>query len=763
MLKSKLSNKENVENIIEHRYSKRNVTQIQVLLATFPEYGVNAGFLYTRQTPTLEEIKFIKHCFRDCDLLMGDLNLDPKREEDLQKLKRLQERRTSVLNEVTTIRFNQLDHIHLDVNKFKTFYSTSFINYTSDHHLLSLRISKDGNSFNESHLKKMSFNVDKETRSKPMEGKRNFPGNKKVNDRAKKKMKTERQDFFDLTRKDENIEGESESQTNVDLTCLFSPNWLNDEVINIYLKLLNKHNSNVFMYETQFHSAFLEGGFERVQNYYQRKNVLSFEKIFIPIHHGTHWFLIIFDGNDLTSFDPYNYPGIDGRKKQDLLDNNKLFHTKLLTNLKFDYFHPLFKKYNKQWHDVAIRVKLPPEIPCQENNHDCGVFLLMFAKCVLMNLDFDFDTTDMIHIRDQIRQDIISGNTLPELSLGTSRKRTESGNDHLTKKKIKKSHSMQCPQRRINNPDAETCWLNSCLQLVLAALDYKGTILETGSVLWQNLIWLQGKDASVPLDPSDVKHAIISTERERILSKNVVPSHTLFNLGNLPVLYNEEYRSGRIGQQDCKDFFLCLSENRVAWPDVFDLFSVKTLSETECSNCGHISKQEISVDDRTLISLTCPTFQVNMKEFLENELNGTFEVENWRDENGCGKIVNGKKRTKMMNIDKTDYIIFLLERLQLFDGQLNIVNTKVIVDPEEEVNLIDADKKVGKFLPLAIIHHSGSIVEQTTRGHFQTDVRNKETGTWFRTSDNDQPKKLNSSNLTKKGYIYLYKKILQRE
>ena len=116
-----------------------------------------------------------------------------------------------------------------------------------------------------------------------------------------------------------------------------------------------------------------------------------------------------------------------------------------------------------------------------------------------------------------------------------------------------------------------------------------------------------------------------------------------------------------------------------------------------------------------------------------------------------------------MNMDDMDYIIFLLDRLQAFDGQLNIVNTKVNIDPEEEVNLIDADKKLGKFLPLAIIHHSGSIINQTTRGHYQTDVRNKETGTWFRTSDNDEPKKLTSTSITKVGYIFLYKKILPRE
>ena len=92
---------------------------------------------------------------------------------------------------------------------------------------------------------------------------------------------------------------------------------------------------------------------------------------------------------------------------------------------------------------------------------------------------------------------------------------------------------------------------------------------------------------------------------------------------------------------------------------------------------------------------------------------------------------------------------------------MRISKTNINVDPEEEVNLIDKDKKVGKFLPLAIIHHSGSVIEQTTRGHYQADVRNKETGSWFRTSDNDQPKKLNASGLTRKGYIFLYKKISQ--
>ena len=61
---------------------------------------------------------------------MGDLNLDaddPKRNLDKKKLETLCVGRTRVLREVTTTRYNQLDHILLNIEKFPVFYSTSFI------------------------------------------------------------------------------------------------------------------------------------------------------------------------------------------------------------------------------------------------------------------------------------------------------------------------------------------------------------------------------------------------------------------------------------------------------------------------------------------------------------------------------------------------------------------------------------------------------------------------------------------------------------
>merc|ERR1712030_7480 len=99
-------------------------------------------------------------------------------------------------------------------------------------------------------------------------------------------------------------------------------------------------------------------------------------------------------------------------------------------------------------------------------------------------------------------------------------------------KKIVTKHSSH---RTIVNPDAQTCWLNSCLQLILTAMDHIEDIVETGSVLWDHLLWLQGKDHSVDLDPTDVKFVIINTERERIVRNNIQHNNMLFDLGNIDI------------------------------------------------------------------------------------------------------------------------------------------------------------------------------------------------------------------------------------
>lgn len=137
------------------------------------------------------------------------------------------------------------------------------------------------------------------------------------------------------------------------------------------------------------------------------------------------------------------------------------------------------------------------------------------------------------------------------------------------------------------------------------------------------------------------------------------------------------------------------------------------------------------------------------------------ESPDWRDEDGCGDQTEGRSRTRISNIDDIQYVIFVLERLIRMEHQLHIMRTAVNVNPDEEVLLMDKDGKLGKFAPKAIIHHSGNVRGQTTQGHHRADVKNKETESWFRTSDNEPPESLSVNGLTRMGYIFCTKNQIQ--
>ena len=81
---------------------------------------------------------------------------------------------------------------------------------------------------------------------------------------------------------------QTEGTTSFSLSSLETHNWLNDEVINEYLKLLSTVDSNVFVFTTYFHTAFREGGFKKVKSYYRRYDLLEYNKIIIPVHQTNH-------------------------------------------------------------------------------------------------------------------------------------------------------------------------------------------------------------------------------------------------------------------------------------------------------------------------------------------------------------------------------------------------------------------------------------------------------------------------------------------
>ena len=752
VLKSKLSDYQIIINVTEKPYFKNHYVQMQVVFISFTAYNLESAFVYTRETPSQAQLKMLKKELKNIDLAMGDLNLDPNRSKDVTMLDDLCNERKRVLNELTTIRFNQLDHILLNDEKFPVNFSTSYINHTTDHHTIVVRIGKDENRFKQSFLEKITFDEDAYTDTrKPKRRKLEEP----FQDKNNKSKRNKQYQSEDLTM--ENNESSDEMVT-LNLTCLFSPNWLYDDVIDSYLKLFSSYDSEVFTFTTYFYNTFSESGFEGVKNYYRRYDLLSFKTIFIPVHYGSHWFLITYNGSELESYDAYNYPGATPEERKKKLEKNYKDHEQILKNLRDNYWKPLYRRQKQQYKSPSIKIHIPPLIPSQDNDYDCGVFLLTFAKCILFKKAFNFSNDDMLSIRDQIRTELENKHIAPAnefLSNRTKRKRSTSIETQTFKKKL---NSVQ-KQRRIINPDSQTCWLNSCLQLVLTAIDHLEDITEFGSDLWNQLIWLQGKDPSVDLDPTDIKNEIIKTEQQRIIEANIPHSNMLFDLGNLPIMYEGGSSSvNRIGQQDCQDFFLCLDENRELWSDVFNLFKVNTLSMTECVSCENVSKQDASNNASTMVKLECPHEPISMKQYIEQKMNDSEEIDGWRDEDGCGLVTKGKKSEKIANIEEVEFIIFRVQRLIQVDQQQHIIRTQIRVDQNEEVNLIDANGISAKFLPISIIHHRGNVVGKSTEGHYLADVKNIETNSWYRTSDNDPPVDITHIGLTKMGYIFLYKK-----
>ena len=84
----------------------------------------------------------------NCDLIMGDLNLNPRIINDRMRLRQLcqNEKLDILLKESTTRNYNQLDHVLGDITLRGNVFATSFFNFYSNHNSIVARIGSDDNA-----------------------------------------------------------------------------------------------------------------------------------------------------------------------------------------------------------------------------------------------------------------------------------------------------------------------------------------------------------------------------------------------------------------------------------------------------------------------------------------------------------------------------------------------------------------------------------------------------------------------------------------
>ena len=161
-----------------------------------------------------------------------------------------------------------------------------------------------------------------------------------------------------------------------DLHSLDDPNWLNDDIIYVYIRKMSSGKATIF-------HSYIFKKIISVQNDFSQscllKNLDIFSKedaIFIINVSNTHWSLMHMDSGKktITYYDSLHFNGYEYLKKAEEFINYKLRSQGL----------PL----------VDYLLKDPKMCPKQPNAKDCGVYAILNAKLILHKQEICPDSYD---------------------------------------------------------------------------------------------------------------------------------------------------------------------------------------------------------------------------------------------------------------------------------------------------------------------------------------------------------------------------------
>ncbi|KAI9828083.1 MAG: hypothetical protein M1832_003610 [Thelocarpon impressellum] len=163
--------------------------------------------------------------------------------------------------------------------------------------------------------------------------------------------------------------------------------WLNDEIVNAYLQTVVDHGlgrstpgrhaerkvtPKYHAFNSFFYKNIRERGPASVERWTKRAGIakgdlLKAERIFVPVHQGAHWTLLVVSPLSKT----IEYFDSLGGSSRSFVDNI----TKWLKNELGDRFVP------EEWRVLAT------QSPRQTNGVDCGVFTVTTAKMILLGIN----------------------------------------------------------------------------------------------------------------------------------------------------------------------------------------------------------------------------------------------------------------------------------------------------------------------------------------------------------------------------------------
>uniref|UniRef100_A0A8D8W1N8 Sentrin-specific protease 1 n=1 Tax=Cacopsylla melanoneura TaxID=428564 RepID=A0A8D8W1N8_9HEMI len=179
--------------------------------------------------------------------------------------------------------------------------------------------------------------------------------------------------------------------------------WLKDNVINCYMALIMERSKaglesslpKVYGFNTFFHSALAENGYNRVRRWTKKIDLFSYDLILLPIHvQKIHWCLATIDFRKkcVTYYDSMAGPdrGVLNRLLKYISDES-------------------MDKKKTPFDTSSWSMQCPKDVPQQQNSCDCGVFTSTFAEYLSRNADiFKVKQKDMPYYRKKMMVEILS-------------------------------------------------------------------------------------------------------------------------------------------------------------------------------------------------------------------------------------------------------------------------------------------------------------------------------------------------------------------
>ncbi|XP_067828383.1 uncharacterized protein [Heptranchias perlo] len=176
-----------------------------------------------------------------------------------------------------------------------------------------------------------------------------------------------------------------------DLSTLYGQNWLNDQVMNMYGDLvMDTVPEKVHFFNSFFYDKLRTKGYDGVKRWTKNVDIFNKDLLLIPIHLEVHWSLISVDVREktITYFDSQRT--LNRRCPKHI---GKYLQAEAIKKNQRDFYHD-WKGYFKM------------NVARQNNDSDCGAFVLQFCKCLALGQPFSFTQQDMPKLRRQIYKEL---------------------------------------------------------------------------------------------------------------------------------------------------------------------------------------------------------------------------------------------------------------------------------------------------------------------------------------------------------------------